>query len=68
MRTGQQKKSLSLKRPCDKSANVRSDSKKGKENDKREDRFVFDVMIDDLAKFKEGGTPVNTEKNMEWAC
>jgi len=58
---------LSLKRPCDKSANVRSDFK---ENNEREDkdRLVFDATIDDLTKFKEGETPVNTEKNTEWAC
>ena len=56
---------MSLKRPCDRSANVRSDFK---ENNKREDRFVFDVTIDDLNKFKEGETPVNTENNMERAC
>jgi len=32
------------------------------------DGFVFDVTIDDLAKFKEGETPVNTERNTEWVC
>jgi len=59
---------LSLKWPCDKSANERSDSKKEKENNEKEDRFIFDVMIDDLAKFEEGETPANTEKNAKWAC
>ena len=59
------KKSLSLKQQRDKQDN--GHSKKGKENNEREDRFVFDVTIDDLAKFKEGETPTNTEKNTEWA-
>jgi len=58
----QQEKSLSLKWPCDKSANATSDSKKGKENNEREDRFSFDVTIDDLAQFKEDETPVNTKE------
>ena len=60
------KKSLSLKQPRDKQDNGLS--KKGNENNEREDRFVFDVMIDDLAKFKEGETPANTEKNTELVC
>ena len=37
------KKSLSLKQQRDKQDN--GHSKKGKENNEREDRFVFDVMI-----------------------
>ena len=34
---------------------------------KVDDRFLFDVTLDDLNKFKEGDCPVNTAKNTMWA-
>jgi len=32
-----------------------------------EERYSFDVTLDDIIKFKEGECPLNTVKNTEWA-
>jgi len=34
---------------------------------KTEERYSFNVTLDDIIKFKEGECPLNTEKNTEWA-
>ena len=37
-----------------------------KKRDKTDDRYLFDVIFDDLTRLKEGECPANTEKNTEW--
>ena len=37
------------------------------DNSRRDDRFLFNVTLDDLNKFKEGESPANTIKNNMWA-
>ena len=46
-----------------------SSSEKSKKVDdsRRDDRFLFNVTLDDLNKFKEGESPTNTVKNNMWA-
>ena len=56
------RKSLSLKRPCGNPVN--KNAKKQKEN---MDRFPFDIDVGDLSKCKEGVCSLNTEKNTERA-
>ena len=54
-------KCLSLKRPC---KNNPINAKKTKESD---ERFSFDLTIDDLTSFQKGESTANTPKSTEWA-
>jgi len=61
------RKPLSLKRPRVDQSDKENDDHEQQKISKTEERYLFDVTLEDITKFKEGECPLNTEKNTEWA-